>query len=173
MSIDAICKRLKEARLKHGFLSARTFALHHYIPDSTYTQHESGKRKMSIGTLLNYCLLLEINPTWLLMGQQELEPAKIGLENIETDTSSTLDNLMLPFKPITIDLKFLTNILMQISQNATNVKNNNSAILNICIKIYNLLIHQPDYANDPTMDSKINKIIINTLHTQHPAYSSS
>lgn len=64
-----IGKRLQQARKAAGFRSARAFARHHNIAESTYSQHETGKRSLSPRMVLHYCDCFKINPGWLVSGQ--------------------------------------------------------------------------------------------------------
>lgn len=66
-----IGRRLQAARKALGFKSARSFARHHKIPESTYSQHETGKRSLSPSTLLTYCAHLNITPDWVIAGTQK------------------------------------------------------------------------------------------------------
>jgi transcriptional regulator with XRE-family HTH domain len=70
-----IGKRLQKARKNSGYRSARAFARHHSIPESTYSQHETGKRSLSPKMVIYYCECFNINPTWLISGQEE-KPAE-------------------------------------------------------------------------------------------------
>ncbi len=63
-----IGKRLQQARKALGFKSARSFARKHEIPESTYSQHETGKRSLNPTTMLGYCERLNIHPGWLMLG---------------------------------------------------------------------------------------------------------
>ena len=66
-----IGKRLQKARKDAGFRSARAFARHHQIPESTYSQHETGKRSLSPTIVLHYCACFKIDPGWLISGQTD------------------------------------------------------------------------------------------------------
>ncbi|MFO1259031.1 MAG: XRE family transcriptional regulator [Gammaproteobacteria bacterium] len=63
-----ICERLKDARIKAGFGSAKEFAEKTNLKISTYSLHEAGTRGMSIEVIEHYAGLLEINASWLLTG---------------------------------------------------------------------------------------------------------
>lgn len=65
-----IGKRLRSARKSQGYKSARVFALERSLPESTYSQHETGKRSLSPATVLRYCEWLGIEPGWLLTGRE-------------------------------------------------------------------------------------------------------
>ena len=70
--LDAqIGRRLQIARKALGFKSARSFARHHNIPESTYSQHETGKRSLNPSILLTYCAHLNITPGWIISGAQK------------------------------------------------------------------------------------------------------
>ncbi len=64
-----IGKRLQTARRALGFKSARSFARKHGIPESTYSQHETGKRSLNPTILVSYCERLKITPGWLITGE--------------------------------------------------------------------------------------------------------
>ncbi len=59
---------MRAARRAAGYSSARDFATRHEIPESTYSQHETGKRSLSVNMLLRYSEVLNANPGWLLTG---------------------------------------------------------------------------------------------------------
>jgi transcriptional regulator with XRE-family HTH domain len=60
--------RLSAAR-RVVFSSAREFANKYQMAESTYSQHETGKRALSVSVLLNYACWLEVSPGWLLTGE--------------------------------------------------------------------------------------------------------
>ena len=64
-----ISNRLKSARQRAGFRSARSFAMTHKIPYVTYSQHEAGSRRLNPDTLLKYATLLHVSPAWVLSGE--------------------------------------------------------------------------------------------------------
>jgi hypothetical protein len=64
-----ISVRLKIARMAAGFKTSKEFAEKHNIPLSTYCQHETGKRPLSIEQLFHYSTLTFVEPAWLLTGQ--------------------------------------------------------------------------------------------------------
>lgn len=65
-----IGKRLRKARKLRGYKSARAFAIEQKIPESTYSQHETGKRSLSPEIVLHYCDCLQVDPGWLLSGRE-------------------------------------------------------------------------------------------------------
>ena len=63
---QAVSDKLKSARCLAGYKSAKAFALNNDIPYITYSQHESGKRKLSAEVVLKYAKLLDVDVNWLL-----------------------------------------------------------------------------------------------------------
>lgn len=66
---ETIGHRLREIRKQRGFHSARAFAREYDIPESTYSQHETGKRSLSAYNIKRYCQWLNIDANWLLLGK--------------------------------------------------------------------------------------------------------
>lgn len=89
-----IGKRLQIARKSLGFKSARSFARQHNIPESTYSQHETGKRSLNPNTMLNYCERLNINPGWLVTGKKPI--AAIDFSSLRTILQSELSAISSP-----------------------------------------------------------------------------
>jgi transcriptional regulator with XRE-family HTH domain len=87
---EQIGLRLRAARRAAHFRSARTFAAQHTIPESTYSQHETGKRALNPDMLLRYSELLGINPGWLLTG----EGMPYSLKDKEFDEDSIYQKIM-------------------------------------------------------------------------------
>lgn len=71
-------KRLKEARIKAGYLTAKDFYEKFSIKSSTYSAHELGRNPLSIKTAKQYGKLLNISFRWLLTGIDQTEN-----ENVE------------------------------------------------------------------------------------------
>ncbi len=72
-----ICKRLKEARIKAGFKSAKDFAEKKKLKVSTYSLHEAGTRSMSLDIIEQYANILDINTNWLLAGIEPCSRHKV------------------------------------------------------------------------------------------------
>ena len=71
MSLNVeVGRRLQEARIYRGYRSARAFANDCHIPESTYSQHETGKRSLNPLVLLNYSNYLKTDVGWLVSGRQ-------------------------------------------------------------------------------------------------------
>ena len=65
---EKIAMRLRAARKEAGFKTRKSFAEKCGIPVTTYSQHETGKRKLSIETLIDYCIKLNTHVIWMLTG---------------------------------------------------------------------------------------------------------
>lgn len=74
-----IGRRLQIARKALGFKSARSFARHHHIPESTYSQHETGKRSLNPSILLTYANHLNITPGWIISGEKKISETESTL----------------------------------------------------------------------------------------------
>lgn len=73
MDKSTIPQRLRHARIKAGYRSARAFAFKHKIAYVTYSQHETGKRQLSPEVIFKYSRFLKISPGWLLTGDGEID----------------------------------------------------------------------------------------------------
>lgn len=65
--------RLRHAREKKGFETAKEFAEKHGIPQPTYAMHEKGTRGLQREVVKRYAGLLGINEVWLLTGEGPFE----------------------------------------------------------------------------------------------------
>jgi transcriptional regulator with XRE-family HTH domain len=90
-----IGKRLQTARKALGFKSARSFARQHGIPESTYSQHETGKRSLNPTTMVAYCERLKIKPGWLITGEDS-SSNKVDLSKLQTSLHERLSRLVNP-----------------------------------------------------------------------------
>lgn len=63
--------RLRDARIRAGFRSARAAAIRYNWPKSTYSQHERGARKISAEIAEEYARKLGVSLDWLMKGQPE------------------------------------------------------------------------------------------------------
>lgn len=88
-----IGKRLQAARKALGFKSARSFARQHGIPESTYSQHETGKRSLNPTTMIAYCERLKIKPGWLITGD---EASKIDLDALHGTLVTEIGKIVQP-----------------------------------------------------------------------------
>ena len=98
-----IGKRLQQARKALGFRSARSFARQHGIPESTYSQHETGKRSLNPTTMVGYCERLSIHPGWLVTGKEaainDLSQLRAILQNelrqyVKPDMHNQIDGII-------------------------------------------------------------------------------
>lgn len=88
-----IGKRLQQARKALGFRSARSFARQHDIPESTYSQHETGKRSLNPTTLINYSERLKVSPGWLINGNAD---TAVDIAILATVLEKTLVHVVTP-----------------------------------------------------------------------------
>lgn len=63
-----IATRLKEAREKAGYESAKSFCEIRHVPFKDYLNHEEGKTIMRASQAMHYCNLLNIPLNWLMVG---------------------------------------------------------------------------------------------------------
>jgi len=67
--LQDIPKRLKIVRIAAGYHSAKKFIDASGIPASTYSQHESGSRALTLENVATYAQLFKIDPAWLMTGR--------------------------------------------------------------------------------------------------------
>ncbi len=155
-----IGKRLREARKLQGFRSARAFAIKLKIPESTYSQHETGKRSLNPKIVLHYCECLQIDPGWLLSGKESgtyiagknsASIAYLNVSNQRVDAKSTSktisDNL------VTVDIAIFKDILKKTIDQYTNHSmevDKIETLIECCLKSYNTLI---------STDYKVEKVV--------------
>lgn len=63
-----MARRLRHARRRAGYRSARAFAQTHGLAVTSYSNHESCKRGLTIPVALHYSRLLNISVCWLITG---------------------------------------------------------------------------------------------------------
>ncbi|MCB1827212.1 MAG: helix-turn-helix transcriptional regulator [Coxiellaceae bacterium] len=143
-----IGKRLRKARKLRGYKSARSFAIERKIPESTYSQHETGKRSLSPEIVLRYCECLGIDPGWLLSGREaemsfsgetgsvaevslNTSHRHMGHQNKDASTMVT-ENL------VTVDMDIFKGALKQAIQkiNAELSDNEVEALITSCLQAY-------------------------------------
>ena len=71
-----INRRLKQARLAHGFKSSIEFARYAGIEEGTYRHHENGTRGITVHVLRKYAQILDVCPSWLLTGGGDMKIKK-------------------------------------------------------------------------------------------------
>ncbi len=151
---EQIGLRLRAARRAANFRSARTFAFQNEIPESTYSQHETGKRALSPEMLLNYSQLLNVDPGWLLTGDgspylmqgQDQEREQLISQEMQ-NLRNFLDGSMYKIPPIKgrialIDMELFLDVLRAIAVSFSNDKISVSYedLIDFCIDIYNNVV---------------------------------
>lgn len=76
ISEKTIANRLKQIRVNAGFTTTNEFARINDLPHSTYWQHETGQRSISIQYAAKYCSILNISLDWLILGIKDKKLAK-------------------------------------------------------------------------------------------------
>lgn len=170
IKISNICKRLKAARQKSGFKSARNFANDYNIAESTYIQHESGKRTMNLSNIIKYSNILKINTTWLLTGIHLQKNKQIITNKLIIPNKY---NLYYNYDLTTnenINIKLISNILLAVhnaNHQSYGIKNNNT-LLNLVYMLYNHFIDKVSKENEEEIANKIKSILQNTFtKTEH------
>ena len=98
-------ERLKYARTKSGFRTAREAAEYLSIPYGTYSGHENGSRGVKEAELLHYAKVFKVSPFWLIYGQQKPIQkvrlvglaGKAGDMNVPTHFDSSVIEIEAPF----------------------------------------------------------------------------
>lgn len=88
-----IGRRLQKARKAAGFRSARAFARHNGLPESTYSQHETGKRSLSPKMVVYYCQSFNISSDWLILGVTSVVPSNKDMINSKALQSALFETL--------------------------------------------------------------------------------
>ena len=70
---DAPSHRLRQARERAGYKTAKEFAEKHEVPQPTYAMHESGKRGLRPDTAHRYADILGVSEAWLLTGSGPMQ----------------------------------------------------------------------------------------------------
>lgn len=152
----AILSRLKIARKLRGYVLAKDFAAYANVSSSTYSQHETGKRGITIDQMLEYSSLLGVNPAWLLTGQGNPSNTRSELEPIDIDLLKEVSALELSGEieaviPPVVDRSSLIScvniaLLESIMYNAVSLLKNTDeevdlkAFISFCFDLYNQLI---------------------------------
>ena len=149
-----IALRLKVARIASGFKTSKEFAQQHAIALSTYCQHETGKRPLSIEQLFVYAELTKVEPSWLLTGKGKpcLKPENKQVEQkilqqLEKLSSSTEPHINVV--PLIIDQERFSYVNMPIFkkimvESAPLIKNIADGYvaeaIDFCFALYNRII---------------------------------
>jgi hypothetical protein len=163
---EQIGLRLRSARRAANFKSARSFAFQNNIPESTYSQHETGKRSLSPEMLLRYSDLLNINIGWLLTGKGGSsiyqEQTKEGMISPEIQNlKDYLDGSVNTIPPIKdrialVDMDLFFDVLRAIAVTFSNdkIRVGYEELLEFCIEVYNNVVSNS--VNEKNRKSLIN-----------------
>jgi len=150
--------RLRIARGLAGFRSAREFTLKHSIPASTYSQHETGKRALSIELLLYYCELLNVSPLWLMTGNGSPQPNDLLLHAKKLSEaltpSSTEGSTQANRQKTIVDAKLIATIFERaISLLPTqHAANNSGELVRFCFDIYDNVLELDEKSQKNMID---------------------
>ena len=119
-----IGKRLRKARKLRGYKSARAFAIEHKIPESTYSQHETGKRSLNPEIVLRYCECLAIDTGWLLSGREAgmsfsndaVAVAEVSLHTSNRQVGNKNASMMITDNLTTMDMDIFKGVLRKAIQ---------------------------------------------------------
>ena len=152
--LQDIPKRLKIVRVAAGYHSAKKFVDMSGIPASTYCQHESGSRALTLENVANYARLLKVDPAWLITGrgspcgeyhEKDLED-KILLEQERLTKTGELHAAAIPLiseinKYSNVDIPVFKKILQELLpllKNIPDPKIDDS--IDFCFLLYNKVI---------------------------------
>ena len=170
MKLDSgIGERLRIARKKAGDRPARAFANTHKIPYVTYSQHETGNRRLSPDAILKYAEMLNTSAAWLLTGLEEHRPdilmqteENVIDNNTETSlnaTNSSHTNHFVSY--LNIDADFLGEVFNEINKmlNELSMQLSDKDKMILSIELYNAL------STGTTLPIKKNnlKMLINSI----------
>jgi hypothetical protein len=142
--------RLRKARKLRGYKSARAFAIKHSIPESTYSQHETGKRSLSPTIVLSYCGHLDIEPGWLLAGD-DTEISGLNHQDTVAEVALNASKRQVGYQPSnnapmmitdslrTMDKDILKGVLRKAMQSVIGLQIDSSqidALVNYCAHTY-------------------------------------
>ena len=152
--IKNISKRLKIARIASGYNTAREFTEKYSIPASTYSQHENGKRALSIENIINYAEVIKVDPSWLITGEgnpcgsySDKQLEKIILEEQDRlESTGELDAMAIPlidvenrYSSVNIHVfKKILEELLPLLKNTPDSKTEDA--INFCFDLYNIIV---------------------------------
>jgi hypothetical protein len=161
---DAIAARLSAAR-RVCFDSARSFAKQFDVPESTYSQHETGKRALSVNALLEYSDWLSIDPGWMLTGKGLPYPGAKGgadrqsalyqhLNKIDKEQLFAFEQRYLIQHDFAIvDVALFREVLQKMMTAAKDIESlNNESLLEFAFDAYNSVVQtSADHAHKVQM----------------------
>ncbi|MBA2648730.1 MAG: helix-turn-helix transcriptional regulator [Legionella sp.] len=151
--IGDIPKRLKIIRVAAGYQTAKAFTDKNGIPASTYSQHENGKRSLSLENIVNYATLCHVDPAWLITGQGDpcendlkylqdkifLEQER--LEHIGELESNAIPSLSLEDRFSFVNVSLFKKILLAFFETLNdNPKFKVEEVLEFCFDLYNKIL---------------------------------
>src|SRR3989339_1253394 len=144
--------RLRAARKAAGYKSAADFVIKNNIPQSTYSQYETGKRTLDAEKIVHFSKYLGIEPGWLLTGlgspyefnhkdQEEiinLEMGKLGQKPTLPKKASIIKGARFA----QVDIHLLTFILKELAPvfSDPQVSIDYEDLISFCFDIYNNVI---------------------------------
>ncbi len=130
-----IANRLKYARIKAGFKSARAFAHQNRIPYVTYSQHEAGKRGLSPEIIIKYSCHLRVNSAWLLTGQDDTQDTYASKSDKENENYQTVS-------PPEINANLLGDIFAEVNNLLTSLNINmpDKNKIQLSVELYQALL---------------------------------
>ncbi len=161
--------RLKTCRILSGFKSARAFTTAFSLSSKTYTQYESGQRKISLENLIEYSKCLRIDPYWLMSGEgfpsqsDELNNNIYEYLNTNYNISTILPKLYSD-KKSQLDGQLLTSILSKLFDlvSKNNIETDCYDLVEFAYSIYNSII---DSTVDQQTKDKLVDLATNSLLT--------
>ncbi len=150
-----VAKRLRMVRIASGYCSAKEFTKKYSIPASTYSQHENGKRILSLENIIHYAELTSVDPAWLMTGhgnpcgdkpnrhgfEEKILAEQERLEKIgDLDTSAVpLISTDRTYSNVNIHiLKNILNILLPLLKNVPDPKVED--VITFCFDLYNKIV---------------------------------
>lgn len=157
-SAKSIGSRLRFARKSAGFNTARDFAQRHEIPESTYSQRETGKRPLSIEHVIEYSQVLGVDAGWLLTGKGEARSSQPRVVSDATEAPATvtpLEREIMRERVSMVNMPLFCDILEQILtiSNDPEVELTDAELIEFAVDIYNSIVTTS--ADDPSRQAMI------------------
>jgi len=144
-----VAKRLKLSRQRAGYRSAREFAMKFGFKVTTYAQHESGKRAISIENAKMYSKLLNLHPAWLMTGVDYAPGATDG--SLADGQEMPLGHVQGPFYQYLapVSESFLTEVMQKVYEAfyRAPVSEELKKVLQVSLKIYSNIVPTSRDAN--------------------------
>ncbi len=161
-----IASKLKEARKIAGYNSAKEFAKEQGIAYQTYTQHESGKRRLTSDTIEKYARILQVSPSFFFSAENNTayynEP--LSPDEISSFTTTRTPQFISKTKAThsVCDKSLFMSIVERITDQikASTLTYTYLEITEISIDIYNHII---SISEDKTIQHKMISSVMYTL----------